>query len=311
MIPMPMTDQDMPPAHDLVDRTPRADHEEISALETDKALREAMLNDCLVAMVPLDDIYAEKAQPDEDLVEALAHSIGLIGLQNPICIVANDIPDNSASYRLVSGRKRYAAFLKLQRTSIPAHILSYAETDSEQEVRKALATTEENLVRKHYSLIELCELVGQSKAMYERIHPTTQKGKAKKPKSSGTELITAPGPKPLAYLDVAAQQLGKSRVTIWKYLSIYKKLIQGHAQEFAELKQCDHPILTKVEDLLELAQSDDIEPLTRLLCGLGLTPEERKTKPRTLQEAQKRIEQYREKAARGSETRETEGNTTR
>jgi hypothetical protein len=263
-----------------------------------------MLNDCRVEMVPLDAIYAGSDPYDDalhdDLIKALAHSISLIGLQNPICIVANDIPDNPASYRLVSGRKRYAAFLKLERPTIPAHILSYAETDSEQEVRKALATTEENLVRKHYSLIELCELVGQAKEMYERIHPTTQKGKAKKPKHSGTELITAPIPKPLAYLDVAAQQLQKSRVTVWKYLAIYKKLIQGHPDAFAALKQCDHPILTKVEDLLELAQSDDIEPLTRLLCGLGLTPEDRKSKPCTLQEAQKRLEQYRACAGQAS-----------
>src|SRR5262245_17831214 len=132
--------------------------------------------------------------------------------------------------------------------------------------------------------------------MYERMHPTTQKGKAKKPKHSGTELFPAPGPKPLAYLDVAAQHLGKSRVTVWKYLAIYKKLIQGHAQEFTALKQCEHPILTKVEDLLALAQSDDIEPLTRLLCGLGLTPDDRKSKPCTLQEAQKRLEQHRARA---------------
>src|SRR5215475_11895734 len=186
-------------------------------------LLDAMLNDCRVEMVPLDVIYVEGDQHDDDLVEALAHSIGLIGLQNPICVVENDLPEHAAPYRLVSGKKRLAAFLKLQRTTIPAHILSYTESDSEQEARKALATTEENLVRKHYSLIELCELVGQAKEMYERIHPTTQKGKAKKPKSSGTELITAPVPKPLAYRDVAAQQLGKSRLTIWKYLAIYNK----------------------------------------------------------------------------------------
>jgi len=197
------------------------------------------------------------------------------------------------------GKSVWRLCLKLQRTIIPAHILSYAETDSEKDVRKVLATTEENLVRKHYALIELCELLGESKALYERIHPTTQKGKAKKPKHSGTELFPAPVPKPLAYLDVAAQHLGKSRGTIWKYLSIYKKLIQGHPQEFAELKQCDHPILAKVEDLLELAQSDDIEALTRLLCGLGLTPDDRKSKPCTLQEAQKRLEQYRARAGQG------------
>src|SRR5215831_1511756 len=199
MIPMPMTNQDIPYAHDDKDGTPRVETQEILAQEMYNTLLDAMLNDCRVEMVPLDAIYVEGDQHDDDLIKALAHSISLIGLQNPICIVANDIPDNPAPYRLVSGRKRYAAFLKLERPTIPAHILSYAEIDSEQEVRKALATTEENLVRKHYALIELCELVGQAKALYERMHPTTQKGKAKKPKSSGTELITAPVPKPLAY----------------------------------------------------------------------------------------------------------------
>ena len=134
--------------------------------------------------------------------------------------------------------------------------------------------------------------------MYERIHPTTQKGKAKKPKHSETELFTAPVPKPLAYLDVTAKQLQKSRVTVWKYITIYNNLMKGHHYEFIELKQCDHPILSRVEDLLALAQSDDIEVLTRLLCGLGFTPDDRKSKPCTLQEAQKRLEEHREKEAR-------------
>src|SRR5215813_8542679 len=278
MIPMFMIDQDMLPAHDLVDRTPRAENEEISALETDKALLEVMLNDCLVAMVPLDDIYAEHAQPDDDLVEALAHSIGLIGLQNPICVVENDLPDHAAPYRLVSGKKRLAAFLKLQRTTIPAHILSYAESDSEKDVRKALATTEENLVRKHYSLIELCELVGQSKAMYERIYPDAMHGKAfKKRKDSVPESF-----QPMSYLTYAAKRFKKSKTTIWKYACIYNRLIHEHPDQFATLKQCDHPILAKVEDLLALAQSDDIQVLTRLLCGLRLTHDDRKSKPCTL-----------------------------
>src|SRR6266851_2561626 len=324
---MPMTDQEMPPANDLGDRTPREeneeiqaqgmdntpqeDHEETQPQETHNAPLDAMLHECRVEMVPLDDIYAGSDPYDDalndDLIKALAHSISLIGLQNPICIVANDIPDNTASYRLVSGRKRYAAFLQLERTTIPAHILSYAETDSEQDVRKALATTEENLVRKHYSLIELCELVGQAKEIYERIHPEAQKGKAPKRKHSGTESLL----KPLAYLDVAAKQLQKSRVTVWKYITIYNNLMKGHHYEFIELKQCDHPILSRLEDLLALSQSDDIEVLTRLLCGLGFTPGDRKSQPCTLQEAQKRLEEHREKEARAKDTREIDVNNTR
>src|SRR5215831_12477832 len=252
---MPDVEQQVPHAVDHENGTPQEETQETTVQGMDNELLDASLHECRVEMVPLDAIYVEDDQHDDDLINALAHSIGLIGLQNPICVVQNDLPDHAAPYRLVSGKKRLAAFLKLQRTTIPAHILSFAETDSEQEVRKALATTEENLVRKHYSLIELCELIGQAKEMYERMHPTTQKGKAKKPKSSGTELITAPVPKPLAYRDVAAQQLQKSRVTVWKYIAIYKRLIQGHSDAFTALKQCEHPILTKLEDLLELAQS--------------------------------------------------------
>src|SRR5437867_569055 len=135
-MPMSIADQEISTAEDLGDRTPREDNEETQALETNNAPLDAMLNDCHVEMVPLDAIYVEGDQQDDDLVKALAHSIGLIGLQNPICVVANDIEGHAAAYRLVSGNKRFAAFLKLKRTTIPAHILSYAETDSEKEVRK-------------------------------------------------------------------------------------------------------------------------------------------------------------------------------
>jgi len=128
--------------------------------------------------------------------------------------------------------------------------------------------------------------------MYERIHPDAMYGKAKKTRDSGTESL-----RPVSYLTYAAKQFKKSKTTVWKYVCLYGNLIQGHPQEFAALKQCDHPILAKIEDLLALAQSDDIEALTRLLCGLGMTPDDRKSNPCTLKEAQKRLEQHRKDTA--------------
>jgi hypothetical protein len=90
MIPMPMTNQDMLPANDLGDRTPREGTKEISALETDSALQDAhegipaleiyndlpdaSLHEWHVAMVPLKDIYVGSDPQDEDLVTALADS---------------------------------------------------------------------------------------------------------------------------------------------------------------------------------------------------------------------------------------------
>jgi hypothetical protein len=143
MIPMPMTEQDMLPANDLGDRTPREDNEEASALETDSTLRDAheerqtpelpaqemysglpdaSLQDCRVAMVPLDAIYVEGDQQDEDLVIALADSIVHIGLQHPICVVKNDLPEQDTPYRIVSGRQRYQAYKSLGREYIMVRV---------------------------------------------------------------------------------------------------------------------------------------------------------------------------------------------
>ena len=73
---------------------------------------------------------------------------------------------------------------------------------------------------------------------------------------------------------------------------------QGHPEEFAALKKCDHPILSKLEDLLALAKSSDLVTLTRIMCVFGMTLDDQKAKRCRLQEAQKRLEQYRAEEAR-------------
>jgi hypothetical protein len=70
-------------------------------------------------LITVDDIYVLGDRPSESLVSALADSIAHIGLQHPICVVKNDLADHPTPYRLVSGRKRLAAFVKLQRETIP------------------------------------------------------------------------------------------------------------------------------------------------------------------------------------------------
>src|SRR6266853_4877245 len=119
-------------------------------------------------------------------------------------------------------------------------------------------------------------------------------GKAPK---GGRKDSTVESFQPVSYLTHAAQQLGKSRATVWKYISIYSNLIQGHPEAFAALQQCEHPILSKLQDLQALANSPHLEILTRLLCGLGMTPDDRKSNPCTLKEAQKRLEQHRKDTA--------------
>jgi hypothetical protein len=82
---MPDVEHDVPHTVDHEDGTPREATQETIAQGTDKALLDASLHDCHVAMVPLKDIYVGGDPPDEDLVTALADSI---------CHIA-DIPHRS------------------------------------------------------------------------------------------------------------------------------------------------------------------------------------------------------------------------
>jgi uncharacterized ParB-like nuclease family protein len=147
-----------------------------------------------VALIAVDDIYSAKDGQHDALVNALADSIAHIGLQNPICIVHNDIEGHAAKYRIVSGRKRYAAFVKLGREQIPAHILAFPPEDEHTDARKKLAEYEENIVRNQLSLVELCEHLGKCKKVYEELYPETKHGKASKPKAKD------PGTRSLPYI---------------------------------------------------------------------------------------------------------------
>ena len=86
---MPDVEQQVPHAVDHDDGTPREETPEMTAQELDTALPDASLHECHVDMVPLKDIYTKSDPYDDalndDLIKALAHSISLIGLQNPIC----------------------------------------------------------------------------------------------------------------------------------------------------------------------------------------------------------------------------------
>src|SRR5262245_22598431 len=252
---MPDVEQQVPHAVDHENGTSQEETQETTAQEEYNDLPDASLHDCRVVMVPLKDIYVESDPHDEDLVTALADSIAHIGLQNPICVVKNDLPENDTPYRIVSGRQRYQAYKSLGREYIPCHMLMYDEEAFADE-RKRLAQYEENLLRKHLTLIETCTLIGKAKAAYLTMYPETGQGKAS-PKNPGTGRIP--------YTRVASQRLGKSKSTIEKYVQIYEELIAPSRLE--ALHAVEHPILERVEDLSALAKrQDDIPALVEILC---------------------------------------------
>ena len=121
-VPMPMTDQDMPRAVAYENGSPQEEPQETTALETYNDLPDASLHDCHVEMVPLKDIYAGSDPKDADLVTTLADSICHIGLQNPICVIKNDLPEHDTPYRIISGRQRYQAYVSLGREYIMVRV---------------------------------------------------------------------------------------------------------------------------------------------------------------------------------------------
>src|SRR5215475_16057008 len=257
-VPMPMTDQEMPRPVESENGSPQEEPQETTALETYNDLPDASLHDCHVEMVPLKDIYAGSDPHDDDLVTALADSICHIGLQNPICVVKNDLPENDTPYRIVSGRQRYKAYKSLGREYIPCHILTYDKEEFADE-KKQLAQYEENLLRKHLTLLETCTSLGKAKEAYLIMYPDTGPGKAS-PKNPGSGRIP--------YARVASQMLGKSKSTIEKYLQIYTNVLKPFAEEVAEA-QHNTDIFTSVEQLASLAQEPpkDIPILLKILAN--------------------------------------------
>src|SRR5215831_20093126 len=243
-VPMPMTNQEMPRAVAYENGSPQEATQETTAQEMYNDLPDASLHDCRVEMVPLKDIDVGSDPQDEDLVTALADSIAHIGLQNPICVVKNDLPENDTPYRIVSGRQRYQAYKSLGREYIPCHILTYDEEAFTDE-KKQLAQYEENLLRKQLTLLETCTLLGKAKEAYLKMYPETGPGKAS-PKSPGTGR--------LLYVLIASRMLGKSKSTVEKYLQIYHNVIVPHSEKLKLLNETHPYWLENIEEYSLLAQ---------------------------------------------------------
>src|SRR5215831_16623976 len=241
---MPDVEQQVPHAVDHENGTPQEETQETTAQGMDNAVLDEALNNCRVEMVPLDAIYVESEQQDDNLIKALADSICHIGLQNPICVMKNDLPEHDTPYRIVSGRQRYQAYQSLGREYIPCHMLMYDEEAFADE-KKQLAQYEENLLRKQLTLIETCTLLGKAKEAYLKMYPETGQGKASK---------KSPGTGRLPYALIASRMLGKSKSTVEKYLQIYHNVIVPHSEKLKLLNETHPYWLENIEEYSLLAQ---------------------------------------------------------
>lgn len=106
---------------------------------------------------------ARPVKPGHVLV--LAESIKEIGLRQPINVRAIE-----GGYEIRGGGHRHAAFVMLERETIPAII-----TD-DNDLRAELAEIDENLIRNEYSPAERAIAIARRKSIYETLHPETAHG---------------------------------------------------------------------------------------------------------------------------------------
>ena len=186
------------------------------------------------------DISIDKIEiPDNRLgynrkrVNALVDSISLIGLQHPIGI--------TKSYNLIHGRNRIAAYVELERNTIPAII---HDLDS---MLAEIAEIDENLQRNSMTALERAAAMKRRKAIYETLFPQTKhggakgagRGKAKAPKETKVD----------SFVSNTAKQTGKSATSIKRDVSLAANIDES-VQETIK----GHPIANNKSQLKKLGQ---------------------------------------------------------
>jgi N6-adenosine-specific RNA methylase IME4 len=160
--------------------------------------------------VRLDEIDVPNARRPVDaaMVKAIAASIKVIDLQNPISLRRGD----GDRYVLVAGRHRMEAFRELERDSIPAMISSFSDLEAE------LVEIDENLCRANLSPAQEALALVRRKEIYESLYPTTKAGVA------GGKARQGSANDKLAFAESVGSATGKSRRTVERMTSCGRAL---------------------------------------------------------------------------------------
>ena len=182
-------------------------------------------------LIPLADIVVpdDRARElDSAWADALASIIDVQGLTNPITVRQTE-----NGLRLVTGLHRHAAFIRLNRDTIPAR-LSTATSDDEARLEEVM----ENLGRNELKALDRCHHLYELKLVYERLHPEAAHGGDRGNQHTGGKRQKLP----LASRDAdiqaevfgfsvdTAEKIGLSErairmaVAIWKGLSVASRI---------------------------------------------------------------------------------------
>lgn len=162
---------------------------EITRHEARKLIREVELTDKGTAAGPVEIPVAQcKASPTARPIKpghvlVLVESIKEIGLRQPI-----NVRKLGDGYEIRGGGHRHAAFVMLERETIPAIVTN------DDDLRAELSEIDENLIRNEYSSAEREIAITRRKAIYEELHPETKVGATGKGRSKVRQVGEANAP---------------------------------------------------------------------------------------------------------------------
>lgn len=121
----------------------------------------------VITLIEIESIttFDRMRQADRAHVDALAESIGEVGLLNPITVAPE-----GRGYALIAGMHRLEAARHLGWTDIPASILDLDEH------RRVIAECDENLCAPSLTAAERAVFTRRRKAAYEALHPQAKHG---------------------------------------------------------------------------------------------------------------------------------------
>jgi len=164
-----------------------------------------------IERISVNDLHVEDQQHRLDLdIDALADSIQHIGQINPITV-----KKTANGYRVISGRRRYAALHRLQeRTNKWQEALVYVK--DVDELHEELIKIDENLMRVQLGGAEFDESLYRRKQLYEELFPETR---AKVAGGAGKAAARTGRDRKAAFTADASQKLGVTRRTVEKAIA--------------------------------------------------------------------------------------------
>ncbi len=193
---------------------------------------------------------------DPATVEMLAASFAERGQDTRIIVRVSDDEDEGLVYRLIAGAHRLAAATRLGWTHIAAEIVEAGDDEAR------LIEIDENLVRRELSALDRAIFLAERKAVWERLHPETAHGGARKSRKEQVANLATWS----RFSKDAANRTGLSERTI---------------QRAAELVRRLHPAARDALRLSDLADNQ-----SQLFALADLEPEAQLAVARTIAEGQ-------------------------